>query len=161
MRHSLRLVMAVSADGFMSNHPNDDMSWLGRDDKTAFRILTGVGGVMGAGRATVQNMPPGLTGRTLLSLSRSGMTLGDFAERHPGAWLLGGPELARQALLQDMLCEVHLCRSDRAIWPRPVQGAWPDVVTPFLTGKAQVLYAWNLSMKTRLGDTVVERWVRT
>lgn len=152
--------MAVSRDGFMSRCPEDDMSWLGPDDKAAFRLLTGVGGVLGAGKATVRNMPERLPGRTVLRLSRSGMTLGDFAERYPGAWLLGGPELARFALLDDILDEVHLCRSDRLAQPLE-RGAWPDALTPLLTSRGQVLYKWTKVLSTRVGDTTVENWRRS
>lgn len=45
---SLKLIMAVSADGFVSNGPDDHMDWTGPDDKKAFRLLTSVGGVLGA-----------------------------------------------------------------------------------------------------------------
>lgn len=153
----LRLVMAVSADGFMSKREDDDMSWLGPDDKAVFRILTGVGGVLGAGSGTVRNMPRSLPGRTVVCLSRSGVTLGDFVERHPGAWLLGGPELARQALLTGLLDEVHLCRSRRLAAPVSGFGAWPDVITPLLEARSLV---WGKRMSTTFGDTTVENWAR-
>lgn len=154
----LRLVMAVSRDGYLSRCKGDTMEWLGPTDKAVFRILTGVGGVCGVGSGTAPHMPNELPGRALVVLSRSGTTLGDFAERHPGAWLLGGPTLAAAALEQDLLDEVHLCRSDRRAFPDCMAaGAWPDLVTRFLNDN---LARWTLAMRTPVLDVTVERWTR-
>ena len=65
---SLKLVMAVSKDGFVSLGTNDDMLWTGPDDKRAFRLLTSVGGVLGAGRRTFEQLPR-LKGRRVICLS--------------------------------------------------------------------------------------------
>ncbi len=45
----MRLIMGVSADGYVAMDDEDDMSWLGETDKKVFRIITGVGGVCAVG----------------------------------------------------------------------------------------------------------------
>ena len=64
---SLRLIMAVSADGYLASGLNDDMSWTGQLDKTIFKLLTSVGGVVGAGHNTFWQLPH-LSGRRLVCL---------------------------------------------------------------------------------------------
>ncbi len=103
----MRLLMVVSADGFLCSGPADDMMWTGSMDKRLFRVLTGVGRVCAAGSTTrdiVRNLP----GRTLFGLSRHGYTLEDFAGDHPDGWLLGGLTVAVAALRAKLLDEVHL-----------------------------------------------------
>jgi dihydrofolate reductase len=91
----MRLIMAVSADGYVSRKGDDAMKWTGRDDKTAFKLMTSAGdGVLGAGTTTFRAMPPTLPGRRLVQITRhansscsdpSRMTLGTFYARHrPG-----------------------------------------------------------------------------
>ena len=89
----MRLLMAVSGDGFLCRGPSDDMSWTGKVDKLLFRVLTGVGRVCAVG-STTRRVMRDLPGRTLLELScadHTGYTLEMFARDHPGGWLLGGP----------------------------------------------------------------------
>jgi dihydrofolate reductase len=121
----LKLILAVSADGLLASGDDDDMSWTGRVDKTAFRLLTNVGGLCGAGYRTLSNMPP-LSGRSLVLLTRDPgrwldspvppfphvravMRLEDFA-CEPGAWLLGGPRLAAVAVGKSLVDEAFICR---------------------------------------------------
>ncbi len=103
----MRLLMAVSADGFLCRGPTDDMMWTGSMDKRLFRVLTGVGRVCAAG-STTRDVMRDLPGRTLFELSRGGYTLEDFARDHPNGWLLGGPTVAEAALRAKLLDEVHL-----------------------------------------------------
>lgn len=109
----MKLIMAVSADGYVAKGPTDDMSWTGRADKHAFRLLTSVGGVCAAGSRTFDQMPK-LPGRELIRLTRhappnfddsSSMTLGRFAYLHPSGWLLGGPTVAQEAFELGMVDE--------------------------------------------------------
>lgn len=157
----MKLVMAVSRDGFVSRRPTDDMSWLGPFDKAAFRIITGVGGNVATSRRTARLMPSVLQGRKLHTLSREGgpgtgltgrtgttawgslrQFQGLFGE---GGWLIGGLTLALAAAESRWLSEIHLCRSDRMCW----EG------TPF--GKDLLsLSRLTYRMKTRVGDTTVE-----
>lgn len=109
----LKLVMAVSADGFVARGPTDDMTWTGSTDKRVFRLLTSVGGILGAGRRTFEQLPK-LEGRTVVPLSRNGMTLTEFVSRYPDAWLIGGQEVALEALRLHLLDQAFLCRSREA-----------------------------------------------
>ena len=110
----MRLLMAISADGFVAKSDQDSMTWLGPLDKHIFRILSAVGGVCGIGQKTLAciTTPLPWPGRTLIPLSSYGnTTLTDFYHEHPDAWLLGGQTLALQAFEFGYLSEVHLCRS--------------------------------------------------
>ncbi len=103
----MRLLMAVSADGFLCRGPADDMTWTGSMDKRLFRVLTSVGRVCAAG-STTRDLMRDLPGRTLLRLSQDDYTLEDFAEDYPDGWLLGGPTVAEVALRAGLVGEVYL-----------------------------------------------------
>ncbi len=164
----LKIVMAVSRDGYMSREYGDTMKWLGPTDKAVFRILTGVGGEIAVGRHTAEHMPNLLEGRNLHVLSRAGIagsTLRRFVAEHPGGWLAGGPTLALIALQEDYVDEVHLCRSDRSAFPDPRYPAYTraDVLTPWLENhgfEPCVKDWWHLALSTRILDTKVECWHR-
>lgn len=148
----LKLVMAVSHDGFVARGPNDDMSWTGHYDKQLFRVLTGVGGTIGVGRVTAESIPKVLQGRTLQVLSgspRFGMTLGSFAYKYPGAWLGGGQTVALEALRGGYLDEVHLCRA-----PAELGEGVADRVSPFIAEHV----GWSLAMQTELMGVKHEVW---
>jgi dihydrofolate reductase len=150
----LKLIMGVSADGFVAKGPKDDMTWLGPWDKKAFRMLTLVGGICGVGSKTRPLMPEVLPGRTIFTLSTrhvsGAMTLERFARLHPGAWLLGGQSIAVRALSESLVGEVHLCRSERRI-----EAGIPDLVTIYLKDRG-----WQRAPPVKLGDTSVECWRR-
>lgn len=103
----MRLLMAVSTDGYLCRGPDDDMDWTGPADKALFRVLTSVGGVCAAG-TTTWNLMPALEARQLIPLSREGYTLRRLEDEHPEAWLLGGPTVANAALCRSLVREVHL-----------------------------------------------------
>lgn len=65
---SLKLIMAVSADGYLADGPNDGMSWTGKLDKLVFRLLTSIGGPLGAGKRTFFDLPE-LKGREVICLT--------------------------------------------------------------------------------------------
>lgn len=109
----LRVLMAVSADGFVARGPDDDMRWTGPDDKQLFRSLTQVGGALGMGRVTYDLCAEKLRtyGRRTVCLSSRpghGMGLGEFAFSHPGAWLIGGQTVVKEAIRIGLVDEVHL-----------------------------------------------------
>lgn len=112
-RPGLKLILAVSDDGFLASGPRDDMRWTGFTDKQIFRLLTYSHPVMLVGRATAAVMPK-LPHRQLVPLSRSpadGMLLADAARIHPNAWLIGGPTVALEALEAGLVDLTYLCRS--------------------------------------------------
>lgn len=171
----MRAIMAVSADGYVARHPKDDMSWLGRDDKAAFRILTGVGGLMACGRNTYECLPLEMRllatdgcsadGRRLRVLSgrdNDGAVetpLERFAREFPHAWLIGGQSIVIDAMVRGLVDEFHLCRSDRKAFPCSGEGVSDRITTR--------LRFWNdrnglgqPDMRTRFGDTTVELWRR-
>lgn len=152
----MRLILAVSADGYLARQKNDRMDWLGSTDKSIFRILTGVGSWCATSAKTAECMPKTLQGRELTVLSRKGMSLAEFAEWKPEGWLLGGPTLAMAALETGLLTEVHMCRSDRYAYPDcMVAGAIGDCVTRWLRSSCG---AWLPTMTTRINDVTMERW---
>ena len=163
----MRLILGVSADGYLAREKKDRMDWLGPTDKAVFRILTGVGGQCGVSVKTAAFMPKTLPGRQMQMLSRQGdecMTLLEFSNLHPDGWLLGGPTLAKAALEMDLVTEVHLCRSSRKAFPEPmVAGAIGDFITPWLKAHQRFTGArtwWHFELETPIGDLKVERWKR-
>ncbi|AKQ75802.1 dihydrofolate reductase [Roseobacter phage RDJL Phi 2] len=163
----MRLILGVSADGYLAREKNDRMDWLGPTDKQVFRILTGVGSVCGVSAKSAALMPKTLPGRQMQIISRSGddcMTLVEFANRHQDGWLLGGPTLAMAALEMDLLAEVHICRSSRYAYPDCMRaGVIGDCVTRYLKANQRFPGAkswWHLGLETPIGDLKVERWKR-
>ncbi len=108
----MRLLLAVSADGFLAKGPDDDMRWTGPVDKAIFRLLTLSNGndVLLAGSRTFDQMPK-LPGRQMERLSRDGMTLEMAAGRWPDAWLIGGPTVAVEALKLGLVSRAFMCIS--------------------------------------------------
>lgn len=149
----MKLIMAISADGYVARSPQDDMSWLGSADKAAFRILTCVGGVLGVSARTANFMPLVLPGRKLVRLSHHDMDLTTFYKKHPDAWLLGGQTLALGALEMGYIGEAHICRSTRYAFPDKSQDPSPDLLTLALIEKG-----FEVKLATAVGDTKVECW---
>lgn len=114
----MKVLMAVSRDGFVAKGPDDDMKWTGGEDKSIFRLLTQVGmSPIGVGRKTFETMPQ-LRNRTLCPLSNDaakGTTLRRFHVHYPGAWLIGGQTIVLEALRQEMIAQVFLCHVDRTL----------------------------------------------
>ncbi len=166
----MRIVMAVSKDGYVARGPSDDMSWLGATDKAVFRILTGVNGDVAVGRGTACYMPRELPGRSLVYLSSRGRqtgkswgTLEQFHRLAKHGWLIGGPRLALLALEAGYVDEVHLCRSDRCAFPDTHEDdPIVDPITPWLTDHLCTALptssGWVLELETRLLDVTVECW---
>lgn len=168
----MRIIMAVSRDGYVARCRRDDMSWLGATDKAVFRILTGVGGEVAVGRTTADCMPKYLPGRNVRVLSRDGYepfsswgTLDEFYKQVPDGWLIGGQTVAMAALVQGYVDEVHLCRSDRMAFPCPGDFPTEDMLTPWLeANRHEHDYLrnrwWELEMTTEVLDVTVECWRR-
>ncbi len=177
----MRLILAVSHDGYLAQGLEDDMSWTTPTDKKVFRLLTQVGGVCGVGYASRRLMPGRLEGRKLVSITQDGrrvlnyhptpsthgpydpvpdwaavepsMTLGAFAHAHPDGWLLGGPRLALEAMSLRMVDQAFMCRV-----PMRLGGGLPDLITPRL--QASDGAEWSLSQSIVLDEVVVDCWSR-
>lgn len=183
---SLKLVMAVSKDGFVSLGPNDDMLWTGPDDKRAFRLLTSVGGVLGAGRRTFEQLPR-LKGRRVICLStrklmvpndelrevskaplkpggmvpedaayERAMSLGQFAHQHPTGWLIGGQTVALEALSVGLVDQVFLCRA-------PIELHRSGLFDPRVAQRDLISHrisSWSRQERVSVGGTSVEVWRR-
>lgn len=109
----LKLVMAVSQDGFVAKGPRDEMRWTGHLDKQIFKLLTVSHPVLLVGRQTFDVMPK-LPGRRVVPLSRDasrGLSLEEAVSRYPGAWLGGGATVAELALRQELVDVTYLCRT--------------------------------------------------
>jgi dihydrofolate reductase len=140
----LRLIMAVSADGYLCRGPVDQMGWTGTDDKRLFRLLTTLGGrVLLAGKTTAAMLPP-LPGRTVVPLSRSrsgedGITLEEAVMSYPNAWLIGGPTVALEALKQGYVDEAVLCWSETSLHSgvplRPLKAYMPTPTARVIMGR--------------------------
>ncbi len=145
----LKLIMAVSADGFVARGPTDDMTWTGSTDKRVFRLLTSVGGVLGAGRRTFEQLPR-LEGRTVVLLSRNGMALNDFCRLYPDAWLIGGQEVALEALQLNLVDQAFLCNSREVFLCSGVR----DQITPCLMHSPN----WQQKPAVCFAETFVDMW---
>lgn len=114
----MRILMAISANGYTAQGPDDRMAWTGRHDKQLFRALTMVdGGFMLAGTSTYTMMlqnKKAFGGRSLFQVSTKhpGITLEDYhnRERRFQYWLIGGQTVALAALRKGFVTEVHLSR---------------------------------------------------
>ncbi|QXN72350.1 dihydrofolate reductase [Rhodobacter phage RcSimone-Hastad] len=182
---TLKLVMAVSKDGFVSLGPDDDMLWTGPDDKRAFRLLTSVGGVLGAGRKTFEQLPR-LKGRRVYCIStRRGyiqnaeareamqapfldgpvsdeaayeqtLSLGQFAHQHPNGWLIGGQTVALDALGIGLVDQVFLCHA-------PIELHRSTLFDPRVAQRDLISHrisSWSRQERLKIGGTTVEVWRR-
>lgn len=109
----MKLILAVSRDGFVARGPTDDMTWTGPLDKFAFKLLTlSDGQPLYAGRVTFESLPP-LKGRTVRRISRDGREGSSSLEQAwtngEEAWLIGGPSIAEAALHAGYVNRVFLC----------------------------------------------------
>ena len=165
----MRLIMAVSNDGYVAQGPKDDMSWTGDADKRAFRLLTSVGGgVCGVGSTTFDLMPK-LKGRKLWRLTSSpgdhgghqglACTLGWFAHSYPGAWLLGGPTLAQAAFDIGLIDEAFFCviqGIDLELEARDDE----DGLVPEQLRLQMARRSWGHEVVYKHGGLKIERWHR-
>lgn len=155
----MKLLMAVSKDGFVARSQEDDMSWTGPFDKAVFRLLSHVGGELACGSVTY-GMLPRLKGRTVYRLSRRPVVpynhvfqdLKWFQHFHPNGWLIGGQEIAVAALREGFVDQAFLCVSDRQ--------AFEGIGSRLSTIIHDRGIEWALNDKLKVGDTTVEVWQR-
>lgn len=114
----MKLILAVSYDGFLATGPDDDMKWTGHTDKLIFKMLTLSGGPLLVGSRTAAAMPKRLPGRQLMTLStnaQKGITLAEAAWAHRDAWLIGGGVVALEALKAGYVERAYICNSKTAL----------------------------------------------
>ena len=147
-----KLIMAVSSDGFVARGPDDDMYWTGSTDKGLFKLLTTSGGVLLAGRVTAAMLPP-LKHRLVVPLSRDpayGLSLEQASSQYPGAWLIGGPAVAEEALHQGLVHQAYISQVPaflgQGIPFRPILDLLPDsrLWQNSLVGDVRMRVYWGL-----------------
>ena len=173
----MKLIMAVSGNGFVAKGPDDDMSWTGPTDKAVFKLLTSTSDVLAVSAKSLESMPEQLPGRGKLyglsTDSRRGVSLEDFAAMFPDAWLLGGQELALYAMKNGFVDKAYICRAlDKELKYAPMaqfKGAEetdtrvPDQLTSYF---ARRRYAkgrgswWDQTMRVEMGSLLVETYER-
>jgi dihydrofolate reductase len=172
----MKLIMAVSGNGYVAASEDDDMLWTGPADKAVFRLLTSTSGVLAASAKTLRHMPKELPGRgKLYGLSTDpsrGVPLEDFAAMFPDAWLLGGQELALYAMKNGFVDRAYICRAlnSRLVNPvsEPGNGLLADTRIPDkLTGYfARRRYTkgrgswWDQVMRIQMDESLVEVYER-
>ena len=170
----MRIILGTSFDGYVARRVGDDMCWLGRTDKSIFRMLTNVGGTLGASCPTADTMPTELPGRKLIRLSsnheRGDMDLLTFHNHYPDGWLVGGPELCLVALRYGLVSQAFMCRSSASAFTAlnidQVSEGIKDKVTPYLEMHSepglfsQGLSHWKLSQSVPIFDVTVDVWTK-
>lgn len=167
----MKLIMAVSKDGYVARKHDDDMSWTGPFDKAVFRLLTCVGGEIACGSRTAALMPRTLDGRSIHVLSRqpvkpydpNGPVFKDlkwFQHHHPHGWLVGGQTIAMQALRADLVDEAFLCMSDRRCFPQASEHAERVILGDIIKLSTSHNVGWSLPVELKVGDCTVQVWRR-
>jgi len=177
----MKLIIAVSGNGFVATGEDDDMSWTGPIDKAVFKLLTSTSDILAVSAKTLQYMPKTLPGRgKLYGLSTNparGVPLEDFAAMFPDAWLLGGQELALYAMKNGFVNKAYICRAmssmlvgagpehlaSEPMEEPPVDTRIPDKLTDYF---ARRRYAkgrgawWDQVMRVKMEDLLVEVYER-
>lgn len=177
----MKLIMAVSADGYVARKKGDDMSWTGPSDKAAFRLLTCVGGTptstfigpicastLACGPKTYELVPKTLAGRRLMRLSSRPRStdpedLNDLAwyNRHyPTGWLIGGQTIALAALEQDLVDQAFICASGRRCFPDGDGERYTLDLKHLREEYARHDPKWEKSLTIKFGDVDVQVWNR-
>lgn len=111
----MKLILAVSRDGFLASGPDDDMRWTGSADKYAFCLLTlSDGELLFAGSRTAIALPK-LPGREVLALSSRGLTVETASRLFPQGWLIGGPTVALEALRLGLVHSAFIHRTQHVL----------------------------------------------
>jgi dihydrofolate reductase len=103
----MKFIAAISPDGYMAQGANDNMSWTPKIDKKIFQLISSLNnGICFVSEQTMKNMPQNLPGRTLIPLSRKGLTLQLAEKMFPNSLLIGGPTLLRAANQLNLIDEL-------------------------------------------------------
>lgn len=108
----MKLLLAVSADGYLCRDEADDMKWTGPLDKFVFKVLTMSSAQPVFAGSVTYDMMPNLRARTMFRLSQrvGGLTLKDANFYYPYGWLIGGPTVAELALKERYVERAFICR---------------------------------------------------
>lgn len=161
----MKLIMAVSGDGFVAKGPDDDMSWTGPIDKAVFKLLTSTSDVLAVSAKSLEFMPQELPGRgKLYGLStdpRRGVQLEDFAAMFPDAWLLGGQELALYAMKNGFVDKAYICRAldAQADGPSAIRDKLTDYFARRRYTKGRGSW-WDQVMRVKMDQLLVEVYER-
>jgi len=163
----VKLIMAVSKDGFVARGEDDDMSWTGPIDKAVFRLLTSTSDVLAVSAKTLQYMPKERPGRgKLYALStdpRRGVALEDLAPIAPDAWLLGGQELGIYAMKNGFVNKAYLCRVLDKELGVGNPNAIDDQLSSYFERRRYVKGRgswWDQTMRIKLDQSLVEVYER-
>jgi dihydrofolate reductase len=155
----MQLVMGMSNDGYVSNGPNDDMKWLGSDDKAAFKLLTlGANAPIAVSAKTAKSMPKNLPGRKIVELSRSGTTLQYMNTHYPYCCLIGGQTLAEEAFKLGYINIVHICTSEVNLADIGItKDAQEECIYYWLKHEDEFVKATT----TKVGNCEIQTWIRS
>lgn len=163
----MRLIMAISRNGYVSRGPTDTMTWTGPTDKAVFKLLTSTEDVLAASAQTLEYMPSALPGRgKVFALSTNpmrGVALEDLAPAAPNAWLLGGQTIGLHAMRNGFVDQVYLCLNPAVIDTEEFPEAQADMLRPYLESRQEAAGRgawWERSLRVTLGDIMVEYWRR-
>lgn len=161
----MKLIMAVSKDGYVARTENDTMAWTGKTDKQVFRLLTCVGGTIACGSKTWEMMPRKLAGRHMIRLSTKPYNadcpfvqdLKWYNQAQPNGWLIGGLHVATEALMMDLVDQAFICRSDRYAFPVDDGG---QSGAPLNIAGLKEGPLWQHSLDVNVLDVTVQVWNR-
>ncbi len=177
----MKLMLAVSGNGYVAAGEDDDMSWTGPIDKAVFKLLTSTSDILAVSAKTLEYMPKELPGRgKLYGLSTNpsrGVPLEDFAAMFPDAWLLGGQELALYAMKNGFVNKAYICRAmtSMLVGPgpahlasepcdeEPVDTRIPDKLTDYFDRRRYVKGKgawWDQVMRVKMDGLLVEVYER-
>lgn len=158
----MKLLMAISKDGFVCKDENDDMSWTSKTDKKIFRLLTQTDG---HGPYLPQLFCGYKTGKLLPKLkNRQINIIEDWVEfgfgyiDDNGAFnavdtcledghLIGGQKTALKAFERILIHKAYICRSEVELGD-----GVKDKITPILKKR------FSLSDTIKINDVTVEIW---
>lgn len=114
----MKFLCAISPDGFMATGPNDDMNWTPRIDKRIFQLVSSINnGICFVSEQTKKNMPQNLRGRTLIPISRTGLTLQLAGKNFPNSLIVGGPTLLKAASHLGLIDELIINQVNTSLSP--------------------------------------------
>lgn len=126
----MKFMAAISPDGYMARSKDDPMHWTPKIDKQLFQLISSLNnGVCFVSEQTMKNMPQNLPGRTLIPISRQGLTLQLAEKMFPNSLLIGGPTLLRAANQLNLIDELIINQVNTKL--SPFYGTPDEYLFPF------------------------------